>query len=216
MLGAIPVDEEAELSLPDACDDLVPDEEHFHKATGNEGASFERTYKRAALVLWPSGRLFAVLSQAGLPVTLAYLDDLARRWAESGETHRSRLWREAHDLAGHMLARWPTQGEYAQHKTPSDAARMLAALTLLDDTAAIVAFLTDVTAEGCYEKGDNDAVIGALGRLPPRQRPLALNHGLPFYGACGLERVEACGCWSWAPGPSAAISEGAWPRPGRT
>ena len=46
--------------------DLVPDEEHFHETTGNEGASFERTYRRAPLVLWPSERVFAVLSQAGL------------------------------------------------------------------------------------------------------------------------------------------------------
>jgi hypothetical protein len=43
MPGPIPVDEEGELSPPDACDDLAPDEEHFHEATGNEGASFERT-----------------------------------------------------------------------------------------------------------------------------------------------------------------------------
>ena len=87
-LGDIPVEAE-EFSPPDACDDLQPDEEHFHEATGNEGASFERTYRRAALVLWPSDRIFAVLSQAGLPVTLPYLDDLTRRWADSAGDRRS-------------------------------------------------------------------------------------------------------------------------------
>ena len=66
--------------------------------------SFERTYRRAALVLWPSDRIFAVLSQAGLPVTLPYLDDLTQRWADSAGDRQSPLWREAHDLAGHMLA----------------------------------------------------------------------------------------------------------------
>src|SRR4051812_21334975 len=72
------------IGMPDPTADgpLAPNEEHFH-VTGNEGASFERTYRRAALVLWPSERIFAVLSQAGLPVTLPYLDDLTRRWAES-------------------------------------------------------------------------------------------------------------------------------------
>jgi len=138
VLGAIPVDEE-ELSPPGACDDLTPDEEHFHEATGNEGASFERTYRRAALVLWPSERLFAVLSQAGLPVTLPYLDDLARRWAASGADQRSPLWRDAHELAGHMTAQWPQQGWPLRPKTPSDAARMLGSLTRLDDTEAISA-----------------------------------------------------------------------------
>ena len=54
-LGEIPVEAE-EFSPPDACDDMEPDEEHFREATGNEGASFERTYRRAALVLWPSDR----------------------------------------------------------------------------------------------------------------------------------------------------------------
>ncbi len=200
VLGPIPVDEEEELSPPDACDDLTPDEEHFHEATGNEGASFERTYKRAALVLWPSERLFAVLSQAGLPVTLPYLEDLARRWSEGNGTQQSSLWREAHDLAGHMLARWPTRGEYARHKTPSDAARMLATLTRLDDTAAIVGFLTGVTAEGCYGKGDNGAVIGALSRLPPKQRSSLIERVFAgtaaiSFGACANLLARATAEW---------------------
>ena len=200
VLGPIPVDEEEELSPPDACDDLVPDEEHFHEATGNEGASFERTYKRAALVLWPGGRLFAVLSQAGLPVTLPYLEDLARRWAEGGGTRQSPLWREAHDLAGHMVAQWPARGEYARHRTPSDAACMLATLTRLDDTAAIVGFLTGVTAEGCYGKSDNDALVGALGRLPPRQRPALIERvfagaAATSFGACANLLARAAAEW---------------------
>ena len=198
VLGAIPVDEEEELSPPDACDDLTPDEEHFHEATGNEGASFERTYQRAALVLWPSERLFAVLSQAGLPVTLPYLEDLTRRWAESGGNLQSGLRREAHDLAGHMLAQWPTQGQYGRHKTPSDAARMLASLARLDDAAAIEAFLTGVVAEGCLEKGDNDAVVDALGRLPPTRRSSLIERVMAgtaavSFGACAnlLARTAA-------------------------
>jgi hypothetical protein len=69
-LGEIPVEED-EIAPPGACADLAPDEEQFHEATGNEGASFERSYHRAALVLWPRARLFAVLSQAGLGATLA-------------------------------------------------------------------------------------------------------------------------------------------------
>jgi len=198
-LGAIPV-EDGELLPPDACDELVPDEEHFHEATGNEGASFERTYRRAALVLWPSERLFAVLSQAGLPVTLPYLDDLTRRWAERGEDHRSSLWREAHDLAGHMLAQWPKQGSYPRDKTPSDAARMLALLTQLDDTAAIEGFLGEITAGGRYAQGDNDAIIDALRRLPPARRSSLLERivvgtaGVSF-GACANLLVRVPAAW---------------------
>ena len=166
-LGDIPA-EAGEFSPLDACDDLAPDEEHFHEATGNEGTSFERTYRRAALVLWPSERTFAVLSQAGLPVTLPYLDDLTHRWAGSAGDQQSCLWREAHDLASHMLAQWPTRNWYPRRdKAPSDATRMLTLLTRLDDTALIERFLTEVTAAGHYDKGDNAAILDALDHLPP-------------------------------------------------
>ncbi len=172
-LGEIPVEAE-EFVPPDACDDMEPDEEHFREATGNEGASFERTYHRAALVLWPSDRVFAVLSQAGLRVTLPYLDGLVRHWAEGGGEETSPLWREAHGLAGHMLAQWPRRDWYSRSdETSGDAARMLTLLTRLDDTDLIELFLAEVTAAGVYGKGDNAAIVAALGCLaPPRAAAL--------------------------------------------
>ena len=95
--------DEAELCPPDAFEDLTPDEEHFEEATGNEGASFERTYRRAGLVLWPRARRLAVLNQAGLGATLPHLDDLTARWETGGRTIASPLWREADELSRHML-----------------------------------------------------------------------------------------------------------------
>ena len=86
-LGALPFMED-ELCPPDAFEDLEPDEQYFHEATGNEGASFERTYRRAALVLWPRARRLAVLNQAGLAVTLPYLGDLTGRWTKTGAESR--------------------------------------------------------------------------------------------------------------------------------
>jgi hypothetical protein len=80
-LGELPLEDE-EICPPDALAEIDPDEEHFHEATGNEGASFERTYRRAALVLWPRQHMFAVLNQAGRSVTLPYLEDLTERWVE--------------------------------------------------------------------------------------------------------------------------------------
>jgi hypothetical protein len=103
-------------------------------------------------------------------VTLPYLDDLTRRWADSAGDRQSSLWREAHDLAGYMLAQWPTQDWYPRKdKASSDATRMLTLLTRLDDTALIERFLTEVTAAGRYDKGDNAAILAALDRLPPRR-----------------------------------------------
>jgi hypothetical protein len=168
-LGEIPVETE-EFVPPGAPDALSPDEEHFHEATGNEGASFERTYRRAALVIWPSDRIFAVLSQAGLRVTLPYLADLVERWAEAGRDRQSHLWHEAHGLAGHMLAQWPSRDWPSwSDDTPGDAARMLDLLTRLRDAELIERFLTGVTAEGFYRKADNAAILAALGCLPLRR-----------------------------------------------
>ena len=197
-LGEIPVEAD-EFVPPDACDGMEPDEEHFREATGNEGASFERTYRRAALVLWPSDRVFAVLSQAGLRVTLPYLDNLVRRWTEGGENQESALWREAHDLAGHMVAQWPRRDGYAwPNEDPGDAARMLALLTRLDDIDLIERFLAEVTAAGVYGKGDNVAIVAAIGCLPlPRAAALVecivSGTAISRFGACAdlLARTAA-------------------------
>ncbi len=165
-LGALPVKDE-ELSPPDAFEDLEFEDVDFQEATGNEGASFERTYRAAALVLWPRHRIAAVLCQAGLSVTLPYLEDMLRRWAGSGGDRRSALWQEAHDLAGHMIEQWPTQHWYPQQDaTLSEAARMLGLLARLNDAGRIEAFVARVTAAGVYGKGDNEALLAALARLP--------------------------------------------------
>jgi predicted 2-oxoglutarate/Fe(II)-dependent dioxygenase YbiX len=164
-LGELPIEDE-ELSPPDAFDDMEPDDEEFHEATGNEGASFERTYRRAALVLWPRERIFAVVNQAGLPATLPYLGDLTERWAASGEERQSPLWRQAHELAGYMLSTWPTERWHRrQDKSPSAATRMLTLLTRLHDTTRLDAFLSDIIARGLFDKDDNEAILGALGTL---------------------------------------------------
>ena len=106
-LGNLPVEEEAELSPPDAFADLEPDEEHFQEATGNAGATFERTYRRAALVLWPRRRRLAVVCQAGLSATLPLLEDTLQRADAATGDQREALRAEALELAGHMVEQWP-------------------------------------------------------------------------------------------------------------
>ncbi|HEY1932837.1 MAG TPA: 2OG-Fe(II) oxygenase [Acetobacteraceae bacterium] len=188
-LGALPVELE-EVSPPKALEELDPDEEHFEEATGNAGASFARTYRRAALVLWPADRIFAVLSQAGLSVTLPYLADLADRWEEAGADRASPLRRDAHDLAGHMIAQWPKSGWHGHYDgSESEAARMVRVLCRLDDAARIEAMLERVVAAGAYGKGDNAAVVEALALLPPRQALQAVQRivaamGATVFGAC--------------------------------
>lgn len=161
--GDFPFEAE-ELCPPGALDNMEPDETHFQEAAGNEGASFERTYQRAALVIWPRHRRLAVLNQAGLATTLPHLTEIAQHWAKSGQGPESPLWRQAHELAGFMLDTWSTPSAYyARPETPA----MLAALIQLKDTAHIETFLADISAAGAYRKDDNPALVKAIDLLPP-------------------------------------------------
>jgi hypothetical protein len=189
-LGDLPFMED-ELCPPDAFADLEPDEQYFHEATGNEGASFERTYRRAALVLWPRARRLAVLNQAGLAATLPYLGELTGRWAESGEGPASPLWREAHELSGHMLRTWPGQVGWYPGRTeaPSNAVTLLTLLSQLQDTARIDSLL-NILAAGAYSQGDNEAIVRAAGLLPPERAAALIEHLIASHAATNL---SACG-----------------------
>jgi hypothetical protein len=74
--GKLPL-HEGELLPAGALDDEKPDEQRLLEASGNEGVSFERSYHRAALVLWPLSRFIDVLLQAGVRAALPYLESTA-------------------------------------------------------------------------------------------------------------------------------------------
>ena len=189
-MGALPLKDD-ELCPPDALNDEEPDEEHFHEATGNEGASFDRTYSRAALVLWPRSRMFAVLNQAGLSVTVPYLEQLAQRWAESSESVESPFWRDAHTLSGHMIAGWPMQaGYHRQGGKRNDAAQLLAALVQLRDSQRIDQFLTHISATGTYGGEENEAIVQATALLPAQKAADLIERIITKNVA---ERLGACG-----------------------
>jgi len=198
-LGVLPFLND-ELCPGDAFEDMEPDEQHFQEATGNEGASFERSYRRAALVLWPQHRRLAVLNQAGLSVTLPYLVELTARWARSGkkEGSKSPLWCEAHELCAHMLRTWPRPLHQLVSNKPSDVATLLGLLTRLNDTAHIEACLADICASGNCCTADNEAVLRAAGLLTPHRageliaRMVAANASSNF-GACADLLARAAG-----------------------
>ena len=166
-LGAIPADGE-EFAPPEVVASLEPDEVHFHEATGNEGASFERTYQRAAIVLWPSGRTFDVLSQAGLPATAPYLDDLIAKSISSPPETRDSVRQQALQLARIMTKDWPISARHGiDRTTPTDETPMLTALVRLRDQTCIQTFVEQVCIAGSYQGSDNDALMAALARLAP-------------------------------------------------
>lgn len=167
-IHTLPFDE-SELCPPGSFNGLEPDEQHFHEATGNEGASFERTYRRAAFVLWPRARRLAVLNQAGLEVTLPYLSDLAQRWAKSGADQDAPRWREAHTLAGYMLRDWPASRGACGSWDAERVVVMLESLAQLRDIVHIDAFLADVPLKWLYHGSENEALARAARLLPPER-----------------------------------------------
>jgi len=179
---------EDELYPPDAFEDLTPDEQYFHEATGNEGASFERTYRRAGFVLWPTARRLAVLNQAGLRTTLPYLEDLTARWETSNASIQSPLWREADELSRHMLRSWSRSPWRAEDD--AEAGRMLDLQIRLGNVECIDTFLAELSAEGHYAAPDNGAIVHAAALLPaPRATELLVRivrrNAQAHLSACG-------------------------------
>ena len=187
--AALPVDDD-ELSPPGTLEDIAPDEVNFREATGNEGASFERSYRRASLVLWPRSRFLAVLNQAGLPATLPYLADLAGRWTAAERNRDAPEWQQAHELAGHILAGWTVRvWNPWSDRGPSEAARMLAVLVQLDDVEHIEDLLTRIAARGGFASDDAAIIPEALTRLA-RERALVLLESLS--AAAASSSLAAC------------------------
>ena len=197
-LAAIPFEED-EISPPEALEDLEPDEEHFQEATGNEGASFERTYQRAALTLWHAARRLAVLNQGGLKLTLPYLAGLAASWEAAGANAGTALWHEADDLCGLMIASWPAARGYPRgDESESPEAGMLALLTRFKNAPRIEAFLARVSAGGAFGGGDAESIVHAAQVLPAAtaaeliERIVAANTARDL-SACGRLLAQSAG-----------------------
>ncbi len=166
---------DVELCPLDAFEDVEPDEQEFHGTTGNEGASFDRHYQRAALVLWPRALRLQVLADAGPAVALGALAQLADQCDAAAPDARAALWAQAHELAGRLIALWP--GGHGSNLR----GQALALLARLNDTEHIARFIADISAagratpgdphgeDGQYAAGDNAGLVEALTCLPAPQ-----------------------------------------------
>lgn len=164
-LGELPFDDD-ELSPPDALAGLDPDEEHFREATGNEGASFDRTYARAALVLWPSKRVLVVVNQAGPKGTLPYLEDLIDRWQAAGPKKGCEYKQQAIELARLMRSTWPARIWHERdHKVATETGTMFGLLTRLGEPTLVGAMLDRLAGDKAHVSVDNAAIVGALDLL---------------------------------------------------
>jgi predicted 2-oxoglutarate/Fe(II)-dependent dioxygenase YbiX len=172
-LGALPFEAD-ELSPPDALADIDDTEPDFSEATGNAGASFERLYQRAALVLWPSARRAQALVQGGVDASVPALLDLVRRWESLGAPPEHELRDQALDLAAAIREAWPREA-WMRHRASEDKRPLglFAAELRLGDLEGCAAFIAECSAAGAYGPADNPALTLVLGHLPaPRAADL--------------------------------------------
>ncbi len=131
--GPLPI-EEGEVLPAGALDDEVPDQQRLTEATGNEGASFERSYHRAALVVWPRNRFVEVLLEAGPGAPLAYFGDRVQSCRGSSVSSADR---EAVSLIGRRIVEvWEAWGDGShpgRHKEPDRSVMIALAGQLADE-----------------------------------------------------------------------------------
>ncbi|AUB85509.1 2OG-Fe(II) oxygenase [Candidatus Thiodictyon syntrophicum] len=165
-MGSLPFfgDEVAPPGAFEVRDDSEPE---FSEATGNAGASFERLYQCAALVLWPRTNRAAVLAAGGLAVSLPFLDELVRQWQAAGQPPEDPLRAEARTLAARISTAWPTDDWARKHASEAGQTRMLLdALARLDDPECAAVFVAGQSAAGAYGPQDNESLAAMLARLP--------------------------------------------------
>ncbi|HEB77142.1 MAG TPA: hypothetical protein ENI90_01260, partial [Methylothermaceae bacterium] len=135
--GPLPFEKER-LCPPQVWNRIERQEPDFMEATGNEGASFERFYRGATLVLWPRGRTPEVLAGAPLDFALAYLETRLRDWGAAGrpEAERSALV----SLFTAVIERWPELlARHSNQDRPLE--RMARLLKQLADPEVVAGFL---------------------------------------------------------------------------
>lgn len=196
--GEIPL-APGELLPEGALDDEKPDEQRLMEASGNEGASFERSYHRAALVIWRRERYAEVLLQAGVVAALPYLKEKIEACAvkNSGAgvspasshlagavevgTHRQdaratvAARKEAVALARQLVNAWleaPDHASYHQPARPEKRDGMLRLLNELGEAALLEKFIAGVVTRD-YDGSDN-AALAASARLLGAEKTAAL------------------------------------------
>ncbi len=170
-----------------ALDGEPPDEKRLTEASGNEGATYERSYHRAALVLWRRNRTVDVLLQAGVVAALPYL----KRLAAGGKRARP----EAIAVAERILEAWPGDTQrWDSYSTgrewpgPADRIEMIAALTKLNAPALLERFLREVVTSS-YDGSENAALLASVKVLGDAQAAAVLSRSGVGANAEAPERV---------------------------
>jgi hypothetical protein len=163
--GQLPLGE-GELLPAGALDDEVPDSQRVTEATGNEGATFERSYHRAALVLWRRERYPEVLLQSGVGAVVPYLKDLIAAWsAEANDAKRADLGDQLTAVAEKLIETWAESPDYTRYYggqpvKPADRSAMLGLLNQTANARLVHSFIEEVVTAR-YDGSENTPLVQA-------------------------------------------------------
>ena len=172
--GSLPI-EDGEILPAGGLDGEAPDQQRLTEATGNEGASFERSYHRAVLVIWPQDRFVDVLLQAGPAAALPYLKD--RVQASNSLSVPAVERQTVHFIAERIIAVWEATGNGGCRRRgkESDRSDMIALLGQLTDAPLLERFVTGVVTRE-YDGTENEAVAANVRWLSPIRAGQFLSH----------------------------------------
>ena len=150
--GNVPV-LDGELMPVGGLDDAEPDQQRLHEATGNGGASYERSYLHAALVVWPRAETLDVLVQGGIAGAMEFVA------GEAGGSGPARA------LAVRLVDLWP-QKKWRDSQWHANCSRGIELLHSIGDAVLLSRFLREVLLPD-YDPGVNDALVAASTGLDP-------------------------------------------------
>ena len=193
---------EAGETLPmGALDDEEPDEQNFTGATGNAGASFERTYLRAALIFWPSWNTNDILMSEGNDAAVAYLWQKINTYLESKTCEDMESIRK---VAKMTADRWSVQSYGHAHIKPFG--NLLASLNEVKDIALWLQIIAPIVkhsysgahncilSSSCRQFASNpdfvDVVTGLFRDFPTRQVPSLIDLWIKIVAEKNSELAE--------------------------
>ena len=140
-----------ELLPKGALDGAAPDERRVHEASGNEGVDLERTYRRAAMVIWPQSHTLDVIASAGIRAAVDWVA------GQFGEAPRERI----EELSARLIGVWWRDPLDREEDATASRVRMLDLLRLIGDAGLALRFLREV-ALSHYSGGENPDLLAAL------------------------------------------------------
>ena len=179
-LGEIRVDK-AEVVTGDPLDDGEPSEEEFEDYTGNAGLTLERWYHRAAIVIWPRERHFAVLCGAGTQAAIGGLTAMMKGLRRGTKQKREAMRGDCLEFAGAIIDGWKSTDFrwYRDEEQRAVRAGFSKLLCRLDDPGLMRRFLSEIVP--------NDGSAELHGDFAK----LARRHGLSAFEAELAQALDA-------------------------